>query len=62
MAGDFYYVEKFRNNKTERIVTSSKISDIVDHFEMVRGWEGVYVEGDFDAKELSSFGKAGRQV
>ena len=37
-AGNFYYVEKFRNNKTERIVTSSKISDIVDHFETVRGW------------------------
>ena len=37
-AGNFYYVEKFRNNKTERIVTSSKISDIVDHFERVRGW------------------------
>ena len=40
-AGNFYYVEKFRNNKTERIVTSSKISDIVDHFEVVRNWEGI---------------------
>jgi len=35
---DFYYVEKYRDGKVERIICSDDIQDIVNHFEMIMVW------------------------